>query len=83
MADTEAPQIYLVTPPEFDLSDFPATLDSVLSAVPVACLRMSLATRDEDRLVRAADALREIAHKHDVAMVIDYIRAIQRANGIN
>lgn len=71
MADTEAPQIYLVTPPEFDLSDFPATLDSVLAAVPVACLRMSLATRDEDRLVRAADALREIAHKHDVAMVID------------
>lgn len=71
MADTEAPQIYLVTPPEFDLGSFPQELDRVLSAHPVACLRMSLATRDEDRLVRAADALREVAHRHDVALVID------------
>lgn len=71
MADTEAPQIYLVTPPEFDLGSFPQELDRVLAAVPVACLRMSLATRDEDRLVRAADALREVAHRHDVALVID------------
>lgn len=71
MADTEAPQIYLVTPPDFDLSVFPKTLDRVLSDVSVACLRLSLATRDEDRLVRAADALREVAHAHDVALVID------------
>lgn len=71
MAQTEAPQIYLVTPPEFDLSTFPDTLDKMLSSVPVACLRMSLATRDEDRLIRAADALREVAHRHDVALVID------------
>lgn len=67
----DAPQIYLVTPPEFDLGSFPALLDRVLGSVEVACLRLSLATRDEDRLMRAADAVREVAHRADVALVID------------
>jgi thiamine-phosphate pyrophosphorylase len=71
MTDTAAPQIYLVTPPEFDLGSFPAALDRVLGGAEIACLRLSLATRDEDRLTRAADAVREIAHKHEVALVID------------
>lgn len=69
--DPDAPQIYLVTPPEFDLGTFPDRLARVLDGVETACLRLSLATRDEDRLMRAADAVREIAHRVDVALVID------------
>ncbi|WP_323769004.1 thiamine phosphate synthase [Antarctobacter sp.] len=69
--DRDAPQIYLVTPPEFDLGSFPGQLARVVGEVDVACLRLSLATRDEDRLLRAADAVREVAHKVDVALVID------------
>jgi thiamine-phosphate pyrophosphorylase len=71
MTDTEAPQIYLVTPPEFELSTFPGLLTRVLETTEVACLRLALATRDEDRLLRAADAVREVAHQVDVALVID------------
>ncbi|MCA0960693.1 thiamine phosphate synthase [Salipiger bermudensis] len=69
--DTDLPQLYLITPPEFDLSAFPAQLDAVLRAAPIACIRLALATRDEDRIMRAADAVREVAHAHDVALVID------------
>ncbi|MBY6005622.1 thiamine phosphate synthase [Salipiger bermudensis] len=69
--DTDLPQLYLITPPEFDLSAFPAQLDAVLNAAPIACIRLALATRDEDRIMRAADAVREVAHAHDVALVID------------
>lgn len=69
--DRDAPQIYLVTPPEFDLGSFPAQLARAMESVEVACLRLSLATRDEDRLMRAADAVREVAHRVDVALVID------------
>ncbi|MGP6086191.1 thiamine phosphate synthase [Antarctobacter jejuensis] len=69
--DQDAPQIYLVTPPEFDLGSFPDRLARVMDTVEVACLRLSLATRDEDRLTRAADAIREVAHRMDVALVID------------
>lgn len=71
MAETDRPQIYLLTPPEFELSSFPDRLASVLDAFEVACLRLSMATRDEDRLSRAADALREVAHARDVAVVIE------------
>ncbi|KMK66857.1 thiamine phosphate synthase [Puniceibacterium sp. IMCC21224] len=71
MTETEQPQLYLITPPEFDLNSFPAQLSAVLETTDVACIRLALATQDEDRILRAADALREIAHAHDVAMVID------------
>lgn len=71
MSEPEQPQIYLITPPTFDLSSFPNTLSRVLDTVEVACLRLSLATRDEDILSRAADHLRDVAHRYDIALVID------------
>ncbi|SFM23198.1 thiamine phosphate synthase [Shimia aestuarii] len=70
MADTELPQIYLITPPEIELSRFPDALARVLDSTEIACVRLALATRDEDRLSRAADALREVTHARDVAIVI-------------
>lgn len=71
MADAERPQIYLITPPEFDLSVFPAQLAAVLDSTEIACVRLALASREEDRVARAADALREVTHARDVALVIE------------
>ena len=70
MAETERPQIYLITPAEVELSSFPDLLGRVLDTSEVACVRMALSTRDEDRLSRTGDALREVAHARDVALVI-------------
>ncbi|WP_375690770.1 thiamine phosphate synthase [Pseudooceanicola sp. LIPI14-2-Ac024] len=67
----DAPQLYLISPPEFDLSVFPDQLAAVLDAEQVACVRLALASHDEDRISRAADALREVTHARDVALVID------------
>lgn len=69
--DTEQPQIYLITPAEFELSAYPETLARLLDNVEVACVRLALGTREEDRIARAADALREVTHARDVALVID------------
>lgn len=71
MADADRPQIYLITPAEFDLEVFPDILASVLDATDIACIRLALATKDEDRIARAADALRIVAHARDVALVIE------------
>lgn len=71
MADIERPQINLITPPAFDPEEFAPRLAAVLDASEIACLRLSLATRDQDAQARAADACREIAHARDVAIVID------------
>lgn len=70
MAAQDAPQITLITPPVLDLDSFPDQLAAVMDRVDIACLRLSLATRDEDTLGRAADACRVVAHARDVAIVI-------------
>ena len=66
----DRPQIYLLTPPEVELSLFPNRLAAVLDAHDIACLRLNLASRDEDHITRVADAIREVAHARDVALVI-------------
>lgn len=71
MAEADCPQLYLITPPTFDLTVFPDRMAAVLDAVEFACVRLALATRDESNLARAADALRAVAHARDVALVID------------
>jgi thiamine-phosphate pyrophosphorylase len=71
MAADERPQITLITPPTFDPDTFADRIGRVLDGIEIACLRLSLGTRDEDILMRAADAAREAAHARDVAVVID------------
>jgi thiamine-phosphate pyrophosphorylase len=71
MAADDRPQITLITPPTFDPETFSTRLAHVLDGADIACLRLSLATKDEDTLMRAADAAREAAHARDVAVVID------------
>lgn len=71
MDSAEQPQIYLISPPVFELDQFPDLLARVLDSIPVACVRMALAGRDEDRIARAADALRAVTHARDIALVID------------
>ena len=79
MAEIEHPQIYLITPPTFELSRFPSLLASVLDATEVACVRLALAGRDEDMIGRAADALREVTHARDIALVIeDHVMMVER-----
>lgn len=79
MAETDLPQLYLVTPPQLELSSFPDQLARALDAVEIACLRLELATRDEDTIARAADACREVAHARDIAIVIaDHVLMVER-----
>ena len=71
MATQDRPQITLITPPVLDLDIFPATLARVMDGVEIACLRLSLASKDPDDIGRAADAARLVAHARDVAIVIE------------
>jgi thiamine-phosphate pyrophosphorylase len=79
MADKDRPQLTLITPPAFDLDVFPDRLAAVLDASEIACLRLTLASKDEDVVLRAADACRVLAHARDVAIVIDtHMRLVER-----
>lgn len=83
MPDQDAPQIYLVTPPDFELSAFQPRLAAVLDGFDVACLRLAMATRDEERLTRAGDMLRELAHARDVPLVIDHHWSLAERLGLD
>lgn len=75
----ERPQIYLISPPALDLSTFPDLLARVVDANDIACIRLDLASRNEDDVARSADTLRGVAHARDVALVItDHVLLAQR-----
>lgn len=75
----DIPQLYLITPPVIDLASFPDLLARVLDAQDIACLRLALASRDEDQILRVGDALREIAHARDIPLVIaDHVLMVER-----
>ncbi|WP_426033199.1 thiamine phosphate synthase [Cypionkella sp. TWP1-2-1b2] len=71
MADQDRPQITLITPPAIDLETFPDRLAAVLDSTDIACVRLALATKDEEMIQRAADACRLVSHARDVAIVIE------------
>jgi len=77
--DIELPQLYLITPAEVDLMTYPDILAACLDAAEVSCVRLALGTKEEDRIARTADALREVTHARDVALVIDsHIQLVER-----
>lgn len=80
---SQVPQIYLLTPAAFDVESFPAVLAQVLDDHDVACVRLALASKDEGELGRAADALREVCHARDVAIVIDSHVALAEKHGLD
>lgn len=83
MEQPETPQLYLITPSEFELSTFPDVLARTLDMHSVACVRLDLATRDQDRIARAADALREVTHDRDIALVLSDHTALADRLGLD
>ena len=75
----QAPQIYLITPPQLELSSFPNSLSAIMDVVEIACVRLALATADEDEVSRAADLLRETCHARDVPLILDtHVRLVEK-----
>ncbi|WP_146345422.1 thiamine phosphate synthase [Phaeobacter marinintestinus] len=75
----EQPQLYLITPPVFDADAFAPVLANVLDGLPIACIRLAMASTDEDTVARAADALRAVAHARDIAIVVnDHVLLAER-----
>ena len=84
MSDAQdLPQLYLITPAEFDLSSYPDQLAACLDSTEVACVRLVLATKDEQRIAKAADALREVTHARDVALVIESHLLLVEKHGLD
>lgn len=80
--DTNAPQLYLITPVGAAASTLGPMLADVMDRFPVACLRIPGAG-SEAELARTADLVREIAHARDVAVVIEDHLALAQRHGLD
>ena len=64
-------RLYLITPPDFDPAAFSPALDAALGAGDVACLQLRLKGADDAKIAAAIAALKPIAHRHDVAFILN------------
>ena len=71
MTDFNRTQLYLITPPKFDLAIFPNILTHILDANHVACLQLRIKDASEVDIRRAIDVLRPIAQDRDVAFILN------------
>lgn len=79
MPNEDTAKLYLITPPAPRLADFSDTLAGLLDRFEIACVRLSLATRSEEDIARAADTLREVCHRRDVPLVLsDHFLMVER-----
>ncbi|GGA14538.1 thiamine phosphate synthase [Neptunicoccus cionae] len=83
MADPEHPQIYLITPPQFELSAFSSELSRMLDSFAVACVRLRCASEAAADIGRAADNLREVCHTRDVPLVVENHGKIASVHGLD
>lgn len=83
MADPEQPQIYLITPPQFELSGFSNDLSLLLDSFEIACVRLRCASEAADDIGRAADTLREVCHTREVPIVIENHGKIAAGHGLD
>lgn len=78
MTEPSGPRLYLVTPAVFD-AGVPDRVAALLDAFDIACVRLALATTDEDDVARAADTLRGACHARDVPLVVtDHFKLAKR-----
>ncbi len=68
-------RLYLITPPDLDPAAFSRVLDKTLAAGAksgiVASLQLRLKDVDDAKIVAAIEALMPIAHKYDVAFILN------------
>ena len=71
MSGAPACRICLVTPLAFEPAAFASLLARVLDAGDVASLRLRLPGADAGAIARAAEALLQVTHRADIALILD------------
>ncbi|MCI0600152.1 MAG: thiamine phosphate synthase [Beijerinckiaceae bacterium] len=67
---TNAPRLYLITPPISDWTPYPPLLKTVIPACGVACLLIRTATLGEDMKANIFDALAPLAQEQGAACLV-------------
>ena len=64
-------RLYLVTPPQFELEKFAGDLNAAFDGGDVAVVQLRLKDASDDAVKRAIERLMPIAHRYDVAFLVN------------
>ena len=83
MAQTKEPcELYLLTPDTIeDVAAFSAELDAVLATGLVPVVQVRLKGVDDEVFTDTAERLKEVCHKHDVALIVNDRADVAKAIG--
>ncbi len=81
MAGPGGTRLYLITPPDLDLSRFPDLLAAALDAGDVAAVQLRLKDVDDDAWRRAIDVLRPMTQDRGVAFLLNDRAELVRETG--
>jgi len=70
-ADPVICRLYLITPPKIDLARFADDLAHALEGGDVACVQLRLKDCADDEVMRAAERLMPIVHRHNAAFILN------------
>ncbi|MCF6215703.1 MAG: thiamine phosphate synthase [Emcibacter sp.] len=74
-------QLYLISPPAFNLDDFAGELKEALAGGPVASLQLRLKDAADEEIIKAAEILMPICHARDVAFILnDHVDIAKKIN---
>lgn len=74
-------RLYIITPPTLDPTAFVPILSSALEAGDVACVQLRLKGISDQKLLDACEILMPIAHRHDVAWIVNDRPDIAKKSG--
>ncbi len=78
--------LVIIIPTEFNLRENIAQVEAVVNGASdfhLACIRLSSAGLSRETLIKRGDALREMAHKHDISVLIDDHVALAQEIGLD
>ena len=79
-------QLYLISPPVFNLDDFAGQLEEALAGGPVASLQLRMKDAADEEIIKAAEVLMPICHARDVAFILnDHVNIAKKigADGVH
>jgi len=79
-------QLYLISPPAFNLDDFAGQLEEALAGGPVASLQLRMKDAADEEIIKAAEMLMPICHARDVAFILnDHVNIAKKigADGVH
>ncbi len=80
---TETCRLYLITPPEVELTPFADELAAALDGGDVACVQLRLKEAEDNTIRAAIDTLMPVCHAREVALIVNDRPDLAAGSGAN